>query len=265
MVRHWIASVGRKALLFLHHTGGMFDLFRQALYWAFVAPFRQKTEYRRLVFPLIEAIGNKSFAIVSLVAFLIGVILVLQTGYVLQKYGQIRQVSGLVAVSMARELGPLMTAIVIVARVGAAFTAGLGTMKISEEVLALRIMGINPVGYLVAPRFIAILIILPCLTVFANVVGIGGGCLMAFTAYDLDPAGYIASSVDFLLMEDLVSGMVKSVLFATVICIVSCYMALTVEGGPEGVARNTMLSVVTSLILVIFVDSLVTAFQQNVL
>ncbi len=265
MIGRWVAAVGRRALLFLHHTGGMFALLHRTLYWSLLGPFRERTEYRRLVFPLMEAIGNKSFNIVALVAFLIGVILVLQTGYVLERYGQIRQVAGLVAVSMTRELGPLMTAIVLVARVGAAFTAGLGTMTISEETLALRIMGINPVGYLVAPRFIAIVIIMPCLTVFANVVGIGGGCLMAYTAYDLEPWGYISSSIEFLLMEDLVSGLVKSVLFATVICVVSCYMALTVEGGPEGVARNTMLSVVTSLILVIFVDSLVTAFLQNVL
>jgi len=265
MLKRWMASVGRRGLLFLHHLGGNFRLFRQTLYWVFLGPFREKTEYRRLVFPLLEGIGNRSFGIVALVAFLIGAILVLQTGYVLERYGQVQQVSGLVAVSMTRELGPLMSAIVLVARVGAAFTAGLGTMTISEEVLALRIMGINPIGYLVAPRFIAIVIMLPCLTVFANLVGIGGGCLTGVATYGLDPWGYISASLDFLLVEDLLSGMVKAVLFAMVICIVSCYMALTVEGGPEGVARNTMVSVVTSLILVIFVDSLVTAFQQNVL
>src|SRR5207247_1028780 len=163
---------------FSSHAGGMFQLFRRTMYWVVLGPFREKTEYRRHVFPLMEAIGNKSFGIVALVAFLIGVILVLQTGYILEKYGQIRQVSGLVAVSFTRELGPLMTAIVLVGRVGAAFTAGLGTMQISEEVLALRIMSINPVGYLVAPRFIAILVMLPCLTIFANVVGMAGGCLM---------------------------------------------------------------------------------------
>ena len=265
MLSAWISSVGRGAILFLEHAGGLLDLFRRTLYWVFVGPIREKTEYRRHVFPLMEAIGNRSFYIVALIAFLIGIILVLQTGYILARYGQLQQVSKLVAVSMTRELGPLMTAIVLVARVGAAFTAGLGTMAISEEVLALRIMGINPIGYLVAPRFIAIVVMLPCLTIFANVVGIGGGCLMAFTSYDLDPWAYIADSIDFLLIQDLLSGVVKSLCFAIVICVVSCYMALTVQGGPEGVARNTMVSVVTSLVLVIFVDSLVTAFQQNVL
>ena len=257
-----VARLARTLTHFFSHAGGMWILFRRTLYWVFIGPFRERTEYRRHVFPLMEAIGNKSFGIVALVAFLIGVILVLQTGYNLEKYGQVRQVSGLVAVSFTRELGPLMTAIVLVARVGAAFTAGLGTMQISEEVLALRIMSINPVGYLVAPRFIAILVMLPCLTIFANVLGMAGGCLMG-TTYDLDPWAYINDSIGFLTVSDLVSGVGKSFLFAVVICIVSCHMAFRVEGGPEGLARNTMVSVVTSLVLVIIVDGLYTAMQRN--
>jgi phospholipid/cholesterol/gamma-HCH transport system permease protein len=258
-----VARFIRTLTLFFSHAGGMFNLFRRTVYWVLFGPFREKTEYRRHVFPLMEAIGNKSFGIVALVAFLIGIILVLQTGYILEKYGQIRQVSGLVAVSFTRELGPLMTAIVLVGRVGAAFTAGLGTMQISEEVLALRIMSINPVGYLVAPRFIAILIMLPCLTIFANVVGMAGGCLMG-TTYDIDPWGYVNDSIGFLTVSDLVSGVFKSFLFAIVICIVSCHMAFRVEGGPEGLARNTMISVVTSLVLVIVADGLVTALLRSV-
>jgi phospholipid/cholesterol/gamma-HCH transport system permease protein len=248
---------------FFENAGGMVQLLLDTMFWTFVAPFRRKTEHRRLTFPLMEAIGNKSFGIVALVAFLIGVILVIQTGYILERYGQVRQVSGLVAVTMTRELGPLMTAIVLVARVGAAFTAGLGTMQISDEVLALRTMSINPVGYLVAPRLIAILIMTPCLTIFANVVGIAGGCAMGLT-FGLDPYVYIDDSISFLQLEDLISGVAKSVLFAVVICIVSCHMAFKVEGGPEGLARNTMLSVVTQLVLLIVVDGVMAAFIQAV-
>lgn len=259
-----LADAGHTLRHFLENVGGMWFLFRQTLYWTFLAPFREKTEHRRHTFPLMEAIGNKSFGIVALVAFLIGVILVIQTGYILERYGQVRQVSGLVAVTMTRELGPLMTAIVLVARVGAAFTAGLGTMQISEEVLALRTMSINPVGYLVAPRMIAILVMLPCLTIFANVVGMAGGCAMGLT-FGLDPWAYIDDSVRFLQLQDLFSGVAKSVLFAVVICIVSCYMAFKVEGGPEGLARNTMLSVVTQLVLLIMVDGFVAAFLQAVM
>ena len=264
MLASRLAGLAHTLRLFFENTGGMYLLLRQTLYWTFLAPFREKTEHRRHTFPLMEAIGNKSFGIVALVAFLIGVILVIQTGYILERYGQVRQVSGLVAVTMTRELGPLMTAIVLVARVGAAFTAGLGTMQISDEVLALRTMSINPVGYLVAPRLIAILVMLPCLTVFANVVGMAGGCAMGLT-FGLDPWGYIDDSINFLQLQDLISGVAKSVLFAAVICIVSCYMAFKVEGGPEGLARNTMLSVVTQLVLLIMVDGFVAAFLQAVM
>ncbi|HLY09899.1 MAG TPA: ABC transporter permease [Planctomycetota bacterium] len=257
------AELTRTLRSFFENAGGMSRLLVETLYWTFIAPFRRKTEHRRLTFPLMEAIGNKSFGIVALVAFLIGVILVIQTGYILERYGQVRQVSGLVAVTVTRELGPLMTAIVVVARVGAAFTAGLGTMQISDEVLALRTMSINPVGYLVAPRLIAILIMLPCLTIFANVVGIAGGCAMGLT-FGLDPYAYIDDSINFLQLQDLISGVAKSVLFAVVVCIVSCHMAFKVEGGPEGLARNTMLSVVTQLVLLIVVDGLVAALIQAV-
>src|ERR1041385_5615856 len=205
-----VARLARTLTHFFSHAGGMWILFRRTLYWVFIGPFRERTEYRRHVFPLMEAIGNKSFGIVALVAFLIGVILVIQTGYILEKYGQVRQVAGLVAVTMTRELGPLMTAIVLVARVGAAFTAGLGTMQISEEVMALRTMSIDPVGYLVAPRMIAILVMLPCLTIFANVVGMAGGCAMGLT-FGLDPWAYIDDSISFLQLQDLFSGVAKSV------------------------------------------------------
>ena len=259
-----LAEFARTLRHFFENVGGMWGLLVKTLYWTFLAPFREKTEHRRHTFPLMEAIGNKSFGIVALVAFLIGVILVIQTGYILERYGQVRQVAGLVAVTMTRELGPLMTAIVLVARVGAAFTAGLGTMQISDEVLALRTMSIEPVGYLVAPRMIAILVMLPCLTIFANVVGMAGGCAMGLT-FGLDPWAYIDDSISFLQLQDLISGVAKSVLFAAVICIVSCYMAFKVEGGPEGLARNTMLSVVTQLVLLIMVDGFVAAFLQAVM
>jgi phospholipid/cholesterol/gamma-HCH transport system permease protein len=259
-----LSGVTRTLRDFFETTGGIWSLLRQTLYWTFLAPFREKTEHRRHTFPLMEAIGNKSFGIVALVAFLIGVILVIQTGYILERYGQVRQVSGLVAVTMTRELGPLMTAIVLVARVGAAFTAGIGTMQISDEVLALRTMSINPVGYLVAPRLIAILVMLPCLTIFANVVGMAGGCFMGLT-FGLEPWAYINDSISFLQLQDLFSGVAKSVLFAVVICIVSCYMAFKVEGGPEGLARNTMLSVVTQLVLLIMVDGFIAALLQAVM
>jgi phospholipid/cholesterol/gamma-HCH transport system permease protein len=210
-----------------------------------------------------EAVGYRSLAIVALVAFLVGVILVFNTGDVLNRYGALDRIPTLVSITISRELGPLMTAIVIIARVGASFTAGLGNMKDREEILALQTMGINPIGYLVAPRFIALTVMLPCLTVLALVFGITGGAIVAGTQFQMDFQEFVRKALDALEMRDLVSGLIKSVVFALIAVTVSCYMAFTVRGGSEGVARNTMVSVVTSLVLTVFADALVSAVFAN--
>ena len=172
--------------------------------------------------------------IVVLIAVLVGSILVLQTAYQLQRYGQVRLVAGLVAVSVSRELGPLLTAILITGRVGAAFTAELGTMKVAEEILALEVMAIHPVGFLVAPRFLELVLMLPCLTLVADVAGLLGGFATGTLVYDISQSSYIDTTLRWLLFRDVLSGLIKSVVFAVIITMVGCYRALIVEGGPEG-------------------------------
>jgi phospholipid/cholesterol/gamma-HCH transport system permease protein len=258
-----IAALGRPSVAFAEHLTGLWRMYRTALYWTFVAPFRVRADFRaqggrsvlyRNTVPLMDAIGIRSVGIVFLVAALIGAILVLQTADILKQYGQIRQVPGLVAISMTRELGPLMTAIVLTARVGAAYTAGLGTMKISDEILALQTMAINPVGFLVAPRLLAALIMTPCLVIWSNLIGMVGGFVVAYTSYDIGLHAFIDTSLRMIEMRDLVTGMVKAVVFGGIIGLVPCYFGFIVTGGPEGVGRNTMVSVVTTLVAVIFAN-----------
>ena len=203
--------------------------------------------------------GVRSLPIVVLIAILVGVILVLQTAYQLQRYGQVHLVAGLVAMSVARELGPLLTAILISGRVGAAFTAELGTMKVAEEILALEVMAINPVGFLVAPRFVALLVMLPCLTIVADTMGLVGGFVIGTTLFPITPASYIDTTLTWLQFRDVLSGLIKSAVFAVIISMVGCYRALTVEGGSAGVGQATMGSVVTSIVLIIIADSIFTA------
>jgi phospholipid/cholesterol/gamma-HCH transport system permease protein len=203
--------------------------------------------------------GVRSLPIVVLIATLVGVILVLQTAYQLQRYGQVHLVAGLVAMSMARELGPLLTAILISGRVGAAFTAELGTMKVAEEILALEVMAINPVGFLVAPRFVALLVMLPCLTIVADTMGLVGGFVIGTTLFPITSASYIDTTLTWLQFRDVLSGLIKSAVFAVIISMVGCYRALTVEGGSAGVGQATMGSVVTSIVLIIVADSIFTA------
>ena len=250
-----------KAGLFLSHLASISRLFVVTLYWAFVAPWRERRAGfdRRSVVRFMDETGVQSVPIVVLIAVLIGIILVLQTAYQLQRYGQVHLVAGLVAVSVSRELGPLLTAILITGRVGAAFTAELGTMKVSEEILALEVMAVHPVGFLVAPRFLALVFMLPCLTIVADAAGLLGGFAAGTMVYQISPASYIDTTLRWLMFRDVLSGLIKSVVFAVIITMVGCYHALTVEGGPEGVGHATMGSVVTAIVLIIVADGIFTA------
>ena len=207
-----------------------------------------------------DEVGVKSIPIVFLVSFFIGIILVLQTAYQLDKFGAINYAASLASVALTRELGPLLTAIVVAGRVSAAFTAELGTMMVTEEIMALEVMAIPPIPYLVVPRFLAMLVMLPCLTVLADLIGMIGGYVIGTTAVGIRPSLYIKTTIESMLLKDILTGLFKSVVFAGIIAMVGCYMAFVVSGGAEGVGKATMISVVTSLILIILADCFFTMF-----
>lgn len=262
----FLAAIGRaptaSTIGLLQHVSGVARLARLTLYYAFVGPFTGKTKLRKLLFPMMSNVGVKSMPIVALVSFLIGAILVLQTGAVLKKYGSLNEVPGVVALSITRELGPLMTAIVLTARVGASFTAVLASMKINDEIMALETMAVHPVGYLVAPRFLSMIVMVPCLTTFSYLVGMVGGWFVSLGMFDISTALYVEKTRQYLEMADLVQGLVKSLVFGTLISLVSCYYGFITEGGPVGLGRNTMIAVVTTLVLVITADALATGFIE---
>ena len=247
--------------LFLSHLASISRLLVMTLYWSFVAPFRERRPGFALssLIRLMYETGVRSLPIVLLIGCLAGIILSLETGVQLKRFGQVHLVAGLVALSMARSLGPLLTAIVVTGRVGAAYTAELGTMKIAEEILALEVMAINPVGYLVAPRFLALVVMLPCLTVFADAMGLVGGFLIGTQVYHISAPFYINTTLEWLLLSDILAGLLKSLVFSVIIGMVGCYRALVVEGGPEGVGQATMVSVVTTIVLIIVADGIFTA------
>ncbi|MFT7620764.1 MAG: phospholipid/cholesterol/gamma-HCH transport system permease protein [Planctomycetota bacterium] len=265
-----IAWLGRPVVNFFAGAKGgveafarVFQLLWQTLYWTFIGPFTGKTRYRQLVFPLMQQIGVRSLFIVCLVGFLVGFILILNTADQLKQYGALSKAPTMICIAVVRELGPLMTAIVLSGRVGAAFTAGLGSMVINEEVLALETMGINPVGYLVAPRFIAICVMLPCLTMFSYLVGNLGGLAAGNLMYNISLDVYWKTAMDAFAPVDMLAGLIKALVFAATICMVACYNAFSVRGGPEGVGRNTMISVVNCLVAIIISDALVTAITAK--
>ena len=263
-VRHLLRDRRSTAIKILGRAGGIVQLLAEGLYHAALAPF---TGPRRLLakhlFPLMSNVGARSLPIIAMVSFLMGAILVLQTGEPLRKLGQIQEVPGAVALALAREIGPLMTAILMTARVGASFTAVLGSMKINEEILALETMGIKVVRYLVAPRFLSMLVMVPCLTVFAYLLGMAGGAMVASAAYDIPLEMYAAKTQVYLTMTDLNSGLVKSALFSLLITSICCYFGLTTKGGSVGLGRNIMVAVVTTLVSIIVMDAVATGWINN--
>lgn len=266
MVRSFFGFIGRRGFEltgafenFFKEISGLYYLTRATLYCTFIEPFRGKPIKWRPVWTQMEEVGVKSTTIVFLVSFLIGVILAFQSAHQLSRLGALEFVGALVGVAILRELGPLMTALVMSGRVGAAFTAEMGTMKVSDEVLALEIMALNPVKFLITPRFIALLIMLPCLTIMADLMGILGGFLIGITTLGIDPVTYINNSLDAMVIKDVVTGLIKSAVFAVIIVMVGSYMAFIIEGGAEMVGQNTRTAVVVSMILVIIADLVFTS------
>ncbi len=204
----------------------------------------------------------KSLPMVLLVAFFIGMILALQLGYELQRYGQQETVGIAVAVAMAREMGPMMTAVLLAAGVASAMAAELGTMKVQEEVTALEVMSVDVVSYLVVPRVFALMIAAPLLTLLSDVVGILGGGVIAVTQLGLDFEPYLVKSIDALrgdwgnlpLPRSIYAGLLKAVVFGFVISVVGCAAGLQASKGASGVGIATRTAVRNSIILIIVIN-----------
>ena len=207
---------------------------------------------------MLEA-GVRTLPILALINFLVGVILAMQSAYQLEKFGMTNLVSGLVAVTVCREIGPLITAIVVSARVGAAITAELGTMVVGEEIMAMQTMALRPIPFLVVPRLLALTLMMPCLVILNDFIGMAGGLCIGVFNLDIHFAQYIDGATSTLTQTDLYTGLAKSVGFGVVIGAVSCHEGLSVEGGAEGVGIATTRSVVNSILFIIITDLIFTA------
>lgn len=234
-------------------------LFVDTAYWLFIGPFRGKPPKREAVFDQMLFVGVSSVLIVFFVALFTGIVIAMQTAPQLESLGAVIYVAGLVAVSITRELGPVLTGLVIAGRVGAAIAAELGTMNVTEQVEAMQSMALNPVRFLVVPRFLALVIMLPCLTIFADAVGIFGGYLIGVFNLDINSALYIDTTFRFLTTKDVMTGVAKSFVFGAIIALIGCHYGLNTSGGAEGVGKSTTISIVTSFILIILADCLLTA------
>ena len=253
-----IEAIGRLVLGTAQQIRNVLGLFFQTIYWTVLGPFKRKFSKRESIFEQMIFTGVKSIIIVFFVAFFTGIVIAMQSAYQLSRLGATIYVAAMVSVSIARELGPVLTALVVAGRVGAAITAELGTMKVSEQIEALETLALNPIRFLVVPRFLALLLMLPCLTIFSDIVGIGGGFLVGVYNLGLNPHRYLDVSFELMVWKDVWTGLIKSAVFAITIAMVGCYMGLNTRGGAEGVGKATTISVVTSFVLIILFDCVLT-------
>jgi phospholipid/cholesterol/gamma-HCH transport system permease protein len=201
-----------------------------------------------------DVIGVGSLTIILLTGFFTGGVLTLQTFPTLQFYGAQSQTGRLVAISLVRELGPVLCALMVTGRVGSAIAAELGSMTVSQQIDAMRALGTDPIKKLVAPRLLALVITLPLLTVVADVVGIGGGGIAATMLYGLSINEFVTSVRDGISSSDIIGGVIKPICFALIISAIACYKGLSTDGGTVGVGRATTKAVVSASIVVIITD-----------
>ena len=237
------------------HAGRMTLFAWQSVEAIALPPYRVRETVRQMML-----VGVQSLPIASLTALFVGMVMVLQTGYQLQKFGAKLYAAGITIVALTREMIPVFTAIVVGARVAASMTAELGTMKITEQIDAMKSLAVDPTEYLVAPRVVATTLMLPILTIYANVIGFLGGLIVGTTALNIPYKVYINNTTDLLWLGDIYTGILKTFFFGAIVGTVGCYFGFRTEGGAQGVGQATTTSVVATLILILLFNFILSSW-----
>ena len=255
-----LEDVGRNTIAQLDYVGSLnIQLWATLRAMASALPFvGNRYRWKAAVGQMMQ-IGVAALPMVSLMAMCTGFILAMQGASELRRFGALHYVIDLVAVGFTRELGPLITAIAVSGRSGSAFAAEIGTMEVTEEIDALRVMAFEPVEFVLAPKYLAALIAVPCLSIVSNLCGILSGGLFMFFSTRLDLMLYLRYVLNSIELHDVITGLIKSVAFATIIVHVGCLEGFRVRGGPDAVGRSTTSAVVKSTFLVIVADAVFTA------
>jgi phospholipid/cholesterol/gamma-HCH transport system permease protein len=225
-------------------------------YWSFIGLLNHKGQRKGSLVQQAALLGSQALPIVALLSFIIGFILSLQSAVQLRNFGANVFIADLLAVTMVREMGPMMTAIIIAGRSGSAIASEIATMQVTEEIDALKMMALSPIRYIVVPKFHAITVVMPMLVAFSILVGMVGGGIIALGYLGLSMETFLKRSIDIITLKDLVVSLGKSTVFAWVIVIIGSYFGFQVKGGAEGVGKATTASVVASIFAVIVLDAM---------
>lgn len=250
-----LGFIGNRIISFVLESGRIMILFCQIIVGIFKRP-----SYGREILKQMEEVGIRSFPVVIITAAFTGMVLALQSFTGFKRFGAETMVGTVVALSMTRELGPVLTGLMVSGRVGSAMAAELGTMRVTEQIDALYTLATNPVKYLIVPRFLASTFMLPILVIFADVIGIVGGYLVSVQILGTNPTLYVRRTWNYLELNDLYSGLLKALFFGMIIAIISCYQGFNAQGGAEGVGRATTRAVVLSSLTILVSNYFITAF-----
>jgi phospholipid/cholesterol/gamma-HCH transport system permease protein len=255
VIRDLIQDLGRRALVLIGDLGGMSLLAGRTLYDAVTPPYGV-----RQLLAQMDHIAVRSVSIVAVAGLFVGLVLALQTVYGLARFGAKGTVGIIVGLSMVRELGPVVTAILVGGRVGSGFTAELGSMKVTEQIDAMRALGVNHIKKLVVPRVLVTMLAMPMLTIIADTLGVFGGMAISQYEFNVNYHQYYNTITQYVKLADMVDGLGKTVVFGFLIGVIGCYKGLETRGGTEGLGRSTTGTVVTSSLVVFISDFFLTKF-----
>lgn len=256
MVKIWkaINLVGEKIVGYIKEMGRMLLLLVDTIRWSFYPPFRVD-----LLFQQMERVGVRSVLVVVLTGAFTGMVLALQSFHATRSYGAETMVGVAVALSMTRELGPVLTSFMVTGRAGSAMAAEIGTMRVTEQIDALTAMAVNPIKYLIVPRVLASIVVVPMLTVIADFVGIIGGYFSGVIILRINAGAYVANMERYVALDDIYHGIIKAAVFGLILSLIGCYKGYSTTGGAEGVGRATTQSVVLATVTILMANYLLTA------
>jgi phospholipid/cholesterol/gamma-HCH transport system permease protein len=256
MVKVWkiINLVGEKIAGYVKEMGRMLLLLVDTIRWSLNPPFRVD-----LLFQQMERVGVRSVLVVVLTGAFTGMVLALQSFHATRSFGAETMVGVAVALSMTRELGPVLTSFMVTGRAGSAMAAEIGTMRVTEQIDALSAMAVNPIKYLIVPRVLASIVVVPMLTVIADFVGIVGGYFIGVIMLRINAGAYVANMEKYVELNDIYHGIIKAAVFGLILSVIGCYKGYTTTGGAEGVGKATTESVVLSTVTILMANYLLTA------